>query len=134
MSRIRRLAASGVIGVFLAFALLWCWVHLAASNPLPGLLLRSGFGADGTWLALTASDFLMNIIMCLPAAWALNSLGKDLRLNTLVSVVAFAASSSFLVGLPLHEMSLRIGIQYSLLLASLPVAVWVFSRLRRRRA
>ena len=61
-------------------------------------------------------------------------IGKDLRLNTLVSVVAFAASSSFLVGLPLHEMSLRIGIQYSLLLASLPVAVWVFSRLRRRRA
>ena len=134
MSRIYRVAASGVIGVLLAYALLWCWAYLAPNNPLPGLLARSGVGSDGTWLVLTASDFLMNIIMCLPAAWALNSLGKDLRLNTLVSVAAFAVTSSFLVGLPLHDMSLRIGIQYSLLLTSLPVAVWVFSRLRRRRA
>ena len=134
MSRIYRLVASGAIGVLLAYALLWCWAYIAANTPLPRLLARSGLGSDGTWLVLTASDFLMNIIMCLPAAWALNALGKDLRLNTLVSVAAFAVTSSFLVGLPLQDMSLRIGIQYSLLLASLPVAVWVFSSLRRRRA
>lgn len=131
MSRIGRLAASVVIGVFLAYALLWCWAYIAANNPLPGLMARIGLRGNGAWLALAATDFLMNITMCLPAGWALNSLGKTLLpINTLLAAIAFAITSSFLVGLPLQEMTPRIGIQYSLLLASLPVAAWIVSRLR----
>ena len=132
MSRIAKFAASILTGVLLAYVLLWCWAYIAANNPLPRLLIREGLSGDGVWLTLTVADFLMNILMCVPAAWALNSMGRALLpINTLLAVVAFTVTSSFLVGLPLQAIGLRVGIPYLLLLVSLPVAVWLLFWLRR---
>ena len=124
--------ASVGIGILLAVALLWLWAYIAAYSPLPGLLVRNGFSSDGIWTVITASDFLMNVIVRLPAAWVLLKLGrKDLPANTFLAVAAFAVASSLMVGLPTPSSGLGVWIQYILLLASLPVAVWLLSKLSR---
>ena len=132
MSRIASSVASIVVGIVLALALVWCWAFIAANNPLPGLLIKNGLSGAGFWIVITSTDFIINLILCLPAAWVLRQLGRNIRANTALAVIAFAATGAIVVGLPLFSYELRIGVQYALLLASLPIAVWLLSRLDRR--
>ena len=131
MSRIASSAASIVVGIVLALALVWCWAFIAANNPLPALLIKNGLSGTAFWAVITATDFIINVILCLPAALALRKLGHNIRINTALAVASFAITGAVVIGLPLFSYEIRIGVQYALLLASLPVAVWLLSRLDR---
>ncbi|SDQ85841.1 hypothetical protein [Pseudoxanthomonas sp. CF125] len=117
------------IGGGLALLLTWCWAYIAAMNPLPSLLAKSGLRGAGFWTVIASTDFLINVILCLPAAWALWRLGaRHIQANTLLALVSFAIAGAVTVGLPAFSYGLLIWITYLLLLASLPVAVWMLSK------
>ena len=127
----QKLSAIIAVAIGAAFAILltWCWAYIAAMNPLPILLIKTGLTGAGFWTAIAATDFLINIVLFLPAAWALWRLGaQHIRINTVLALLSFAIAGALIVGLPLFSYGARIWITYTLLLASLPTAVWLLSR------
>ena len=117
------------IGGALTLLITWCWAYIAAMNPLPSLLSRSGLRGAGFWTVIMSIDFLINVILCLPAAWALWRFGaRNIRANTVLALVSFAVTGAATVGLPAFSYGPLIWITYLLLISSLPVAVWVLSK------
>ena len=117
------------IGAASAILLTWCWAYIAAMNPLPGLLIDNGLTGTGFWIVIAATDFLINVVLFLPAAWALWRLGaQHTRINTMLALLSFVITGALTIGLPLFSYGARIWVTYALLLASLPVAVWLLSR------
>jgi hypothetical protein len=123
---------SVLIGSALALILIWCWAYIAAYNPLPSLLLGTGLRGSVFLAGLAAADFLINLCLCLPAAWALWRLGrKYVRSNTLLALVAYVVVGWIAVGLPLFSYGAKVVIPYILQLAALPVAVWLVIKFTR---
>ena len=124
--------ASILIGILLKIALIWCWAYIAASNPLPSLLIRNGLSGLGFWTVIISVDFLLNVAMCLLPAWLLLRLDPiNIRINTLLAVAAFAIAEVVAFGPPLLSYGIQVAIPYALLLLSLPTATWLLSRLIR---
>ena len=123
---------SVLIGSALALILVWCWPYIAVYNPLPPLLLGTGLRGSAFLASMIAADFLINLCLYLPAAWALYNLGrKYVRSNTLLALVAYVIVGWISVGLPLFSYGTKIVIPYILQLAALPVAVWLVSKFTR---
>ena len=117
-----------VTGAAFAILFVWCWTYIGIANPLPAMLVKNGLTGTGFWIAITATDFLINIILFLPGAWILWRLGtRHIRVNTVLALLSFAVSSALTTGLPLFSYGTRVWITYTLLLASLPLAVWLLS-------
>ena len=132
MSRIASMIASILIGILLKVALIWSWAHIAASNPLPDLLIRRGLSGLGLWTVIISVDFLLNVAMCLLPAWLLLRLDpSNIRINTLLAVAAFATAEAVSFGLPLMSYGIQVAIPYTLTLLSLPTATWLLSKLIR---
>ena len=129
MSRIATSLIAIAIGVLLTFLLVWCWAHIAAMNPLPTFLAKSGLSGTGFWVVVLAADFLINVALCLSAAWALWRLGAPrIRNHTLLALASFAVANAFMVSLPVLSHAKLIWANYLLLLAALPAAVWLLSK------
>lgn len=132
MSRIATAVFSVAVGALLALALIWCWAWIASVNPLPALFANGGLRGLGFQGAVATADFLINMVLCLPAAWALWRFGAyHLWLNTTLALVACVVTGAIAVGFPLFSYGPVIWVTYLLLLASLPVDVWVLSKFRR---
>ena len=129
MSRTLATIVAIVIGAALAPLLIWCWAHIAAMNPIPLLLAENGLTGPEFWTAVAATDFMINVVLFIPAAWTLWRLcARHIHLNTLLTVISFAITSAAIGGLPLFSYGLFIWANYILLLAALPVAVLLLSR------
>ena len=130
MTRIGTQFLAIVLGVLHTFFLFWAWSYVALNNPLPGLAIKTGLTGTGLLVGSVLQDFLITLLLSLPAAWLLHRLGRNPVVNTLLASITFAVTSAFVAGLPLLSFP-HAAIQYALLLASLPVAVWVLSKLQR---
>ena len=130
MARIASSLFSIAVGVLYTFFLLWTWSYVSLNNPLPALAIKSGLTGSGLLVGFVLQDFLITLLLSLPAAWFLHRLGRSLWVNTAIASVAFAVTSALVAGLPLLSYA-QAAVQYALLLASLPVAVWLLSKLSR---
>lgn len=118
-----------VTGAAFAILFICCWTYIGIANPLPAMLVKNGLTGTGFWTTITATDFLINIILFLPGAWILWRLGaRHIRVNTVLALLSFSISGALTAGLPLFSYGARVWITYALLLASLPLAVWLLSR------
>ena len=79
MSRLTSGIVSIALGSVYSLLLIWCWAYIAVYSPLPGFLLHNGIRGSGFWGAVTIADFLVNIALCLPAAWVLWRLREGLN-------------------------------------------------------
>lgn len=132
MSRLATAILSIAIGALLALGLIWCWARIAASNPLPMLFASNGLRGVGFQAAVAATDFAINIVLCLPAALALWLIGpRHILVNTSLAVVTCIVSGAIAVGIPAFAYGPVIWITYLLLVVSLPIDVWLLSKLRR---
>jgi hypothetical protein len=132
MSRLATAVLSIAVGALLALALIWVWTRIAASNPLPALFAKSGLRGVGFQAAVAATDFLINMVLCLPAALALWLMDPRRALvNTALAVVACAVCGAIAVGFPMFSYGPIIWVTYLLLVASLPIDVWLLSKLSR---
>ena len=129
MSRIATSLIAVAIGALLTLFLTWIWAYIAAMSPIPALFARSGLTGSGFLAAVLASDFLINLVLCVPAAWALLRLGTGrIRVHTALALASFAIASAFTISMPVLSHATVIWATYLLLLAALPVAVWLLSR------
>jgi hypothetical protein len=132
MSRLATAVLSIVVGALLALGLIWCWARIAASNPLPTLFANDGLRGIGFQTAVATADFLINLVLCLPAAVALWLIGpRHVVANTVLAVVACIVCGAIAVGLPVFSYGPIIWITYLLLVVSLPIDVWLLSKLGR---
>jgi hypothetical protein len=132
MSRVATAILSIAIGALLALGLIWSWARIAASNPLPMLFAHGGLRGVGFQAAVAITDLLINMVLCLPAALGLWLLGpRHILVNTLLAVAACMVCGAIAVGFPVFSYGPIIWITYLLLVASLPIDVWLLSRLGR---
>jgi hypothetical protein len=120
------------VGALPALALVWCWARIAVSNPLPTLFANGGLHGLSYLAAVSTVDFLINMALCLPAALAIRLISRrHVLLNTTLALLAFAVCSAIFTGLPMFSYGEIIWINYLLLLASLPIDVWLLSKFWR---
>lgn len=121
--------AALALGAVQALALIWCWAYIAAFNPLTLWLLKAGLRGRGFLAAVTAMDFLINLLLLLPAAWLLLLLGRRLlRFHTMLAMLSLVVTGAVTVGLPMFSASAFVAISYGLLVLALPADVWLLSR------
>ena len=82
------IATSVLIGIAQTVLLLYCWTYIAAFSPVPRWFLDLGLRGVPFRLALGALDFLVNVVLCLPAAFALSRLRPRKLPLYLVAAVA----------------------------------------------
>ena len=132
MSRLATAVLSIAVGTLLALALIWGWARIAASNPLPMLFANGGLRGVSFQAAVAATDFLINMVICLPAALTLWLIGpRHVLVNTTLAMLACAVCGAIAVGFPMFSYGPIIWITYLLLLASLPIDVWLLSKFGR---
>ena len=89
-----------------------------------------GVTGVGFRIAIAAMDFLINVILCLPAAWALLHLGpRHIRANTLLALLSFAMTEAIALGVPTLSFGLASWFSYIASLLVLPVSVWLLLKL-----
>jgi len=128
MSRIYATVASIIIGAGFAVVMGWCWAYVAAYNLLPVHLLGAVHGLSFL-AAIAIQDFVIHLLLSLPAAWLLVRIGaKYLWSTTALAAVVYAVTSILLGGVPAFSSGALVIIQYILQLAALPLAVWLLSK------
>jgi hypothetical protein len=68
------LLLAGAVGLIQYNTLVFCWGYIAMYSPLPQWLLSVGLSGAGLRLALVPIDFLVSVILSLPAAFLLTKL------------------------------------------------------------
>ena len=81
-----------LIGCIQAILLSYCWVYIALYNPLPIWLVHSHITGTSNHVIVGFVDFAINVLLCLPAAYAI----CKLRPRTLQVYVALAVLPVFL--------------------------------------
>ena len=83
---------AAILGVAQMFLLLYCWVCIAIYSPLPHWLASLGVKGIPLQGILFVCDSIINIALCLPAAFAL----CQLRPRRLVTYLIIAVVPSFI--------------------------------------
>ena len=65
------MALAVLIGVIHNYLLTWVWSYIAAHTPLPHLLVSQGFTGTSISAVLYPIDFILNMLLCIPAAYLL---------------------------------------------------------------
>jgi hypothetical protein len=65
------IAVAALIGILQTFVLLYCWAYIRAYNPLPAWLIRQGVRGFAFFALITCADLVLNVLLCLPAAYAI---------------------------------------------------------------
>ena len=81
------IAASLAIGIAQTALLVYCWVYIAIYNPVPHWLTALGLHGMAHRTVLFSLDFLVSVILCLPAAYLLCLLRPRKRLLYLAAAV-----------------------------------------------
>jgi len=81
-----------LIGLIQAILLTYCWVYIATYNPLPVWFVHSHITGTLNHLLVGLVDFAINVLLCLPAAYAI----CKLRPRKLGVYVPFAVVPVFL--------------------------------------
>jgi len=63
-----------IVGIAQTLLLLYCWAYIAAYTPLPRWLMSLGLHGMPLRSSLFFLDFLVSVVLCLPAAFALRQL------------------------------------------------------------
>jgi hypothetical protein len=64
-------AVAVLIGLIQAILLTYCWVYIATYNPLPIWLVHSHITGTLNHVVVGFVDFAINVLLCLPAAYAI---------------------------------------------------------------
>ncbi len=130
MSHIQAWVISIVIGAVLVLLLTVSWLYIPVVNPLPSLMIKIGVTGVSFRIFIATMDFFINVILCLPAAWALLQLGvRHIRANTLLALLSFAVTELIVLGTPTVSFDLANWFSYIGSLVALPVSVWLVSKL-----
>ncbi len=65
------LATAALVGIAQTYLLTIVWGYISAYTPLPGWLLTLGFKGTALHTAVFLSDVLLNVTLCLPAAYVI---------------------------------------------------------------
>jgi hypothetical protein len=65
------LVAAALLGIVQMYLLTFLWGYISAYTPLPRWLLTLGLKGTALHIAVFLSDSLLNVIFCLPAAYAI---------------------------------------------------------------
>jgi hypothetical protein len=65
------LVAATLLGIAQMYLLTFLWGYIAAYTPLPRWLLTLGLKGTALHVVVFLSDSLLNVILCLPAAYAI---------------------------------------------------------------
>ena len=63
-----------LIGAAQMVLLMWCWAYIAAYNPMAFWLIGHGVRGAALYALVFPVDFLVNVLLCLPAAFLLRKL------------------------------------------------------------
>ena len=64
-------ALAVLIGVIQAVLLTYCWAYISAYNSLPLWLVHSHITGSPYQIAVGVVDFVINVLLCLPAAYVI---------------------------------------------------------------
>ena len=124
-------AVAVLIGVIQAVLLTYCWIYIAIYNPLPLWLVHSHITGVPNRVLVGIVDFVINVLLCLPAAYAICKL-RPRKLSVYVPLavvpVFLWAYWPVLGPLPIEPWSAYIPGALSVLLM-LPVAVFLLRRI-----
>lgn len=76
-----------LIGAIHAYLLTWAWAYIALCTPLPHWLISHGFTGTSFRGVLFSTDFLINMLLCVPAAYLLCKLRPDKLWTYLVAAI-----------------------------------------------
>ena len=132
------ITSSILIGIVQAFLLLFIWAYIAVYTPVPRWLVDLGILGGAHRAILFTLDFLINVLLCLPAAYVICKLRpQKLSLYTSLAVLpVFLWVNRLLISEP-ERLNLFIP-WYNFVpgwivgLVSIPVAVFIIYRLTRR--
>ncbi len=128
MSRAIAALLSIAIGIGFVLLVLYAWPLIAAHNTVPVRLAQAGLSGSAWYGATLLQDFVINLLLALPAAWLLRRLGRDrLRFHCALATLVFATAFTAAAGLPMFSASGFIVAGWLLMLAALPVATWLLS-------
>lgn len=132
------IASSILIGIVQSFLLVVIWYYIAVYTPVPRWLVDLGILGFAYRAILFALDFLINVVLCLPAAYVICKLRpQKLSLYTSLSVLpAFLWWNRLLISEP-ERLNLFVP-WYTYVpgwvigLVPIPVAVFIIYRLTKR--
>ncbi len=134
MSRPIATLLSIAMGIGFMLLVLNAWPAIAAHNTLPTRLAQAGLSGNAWYAALTVQDFVLNVLLALPAAWLLRRLGRErLRFHCALATLTFATAFTAAAGLPVFAAGGFVIAGWLLMLAALPVATWLLGLSGRNR-
>jgi hypothetical protein len=119
-----------LLGVVQCFFVTYCWSYIASHSPLIPWLVDLGLRGQGIRAAAWSIDFMINIALSIPMAFALVKLRpKKLGLYLVLAVVsAFIWSNMGLVGNPYFgQFAGTFVLAWIPQLLALPIAAWLVS-------
>lgn len=128
MSRAIAALLSIAIGIGFVLLVLYAWPLIAAHNTVPVRLAQAGLSGTAWYGATLLQDFVINLLLALPAAWLLLRLGRSrLRFHCALATLVFATAFTAASGLPVFSAGGFIVAGWLLMLAALPVTTWLLS-------
>lgn len=130
----RGLAVPSVLAILIGFAhtlfIIECWAYIAVHSHLPSWLMDQGVVGQPLHVVLFVTDMLVNILLCLPAAYLLSKLQPSkLALYLVLAVVPgflWQYQGLFTSQLPPSLLTLVPGML--LVIVSLPITVLLIKR------
>jgi hypothetical protein len=119
-----------LLGVVQCFFATYCWSHIAIHSPLIAWLMNLGLRGQGIRVAVWSIDFVINIVLSIPIAFALVKLRpRKLGLYLVLAVAsAFIWSNMGLVGNPYFaQFAGTFVLAWIPELLALPIAAWLVS-------
>lgn len=133
MQSLAKALASAATGALLAPYLVWWWAQISGHGLFADPAIQAGLRGNVLYATLTFVDFMANIVLVLPGAWALWKLGRErLAFHVALALVALVATSALLAGLPNISFGFWSAVSTVLTYAALPIAVWALARFCRR--
>ena len=128
MKPIAKAFASLFVGAIYAPCLIWLWAQVAGHGLIFDPLYASGLRGDSLRAVTSVTDFFASLVMLLPVALVLRSLGLPrLVFHTALAVFALFIASSFIGGLPLWPTSWQVLVGNISPYAALCAGVWLLS-------
>jgi hypothetical protein len=119
-----------LIGLVHTFFIILCWAYIAVHSPLPSWLMAQGITGQPLHVVLFVADLLVNVLLCLPAAYLLCKLQPSkLALYLFLAVVPgflWQYHGLFTAPMPLGLLSYGPGIL--LALVPLPITTLLIKR------
>ena len=121
-------SAALFVGGISAPWLIWVWAQVAGHGLIFDPLYAAGLRGDPLRASVAATDFVASLIVLLPVAVVLRSLGLPrLPVHTVLAVSALFVVSSVIVGLPLWPTSWQVLVANISPYAALCAGVWLLS-------